>query len=80
MFENKVLVSLYVVSLDKKFEIYFPVNEKIGNILTLIKKSLFETDVNKNIILLNLRSGNVYKSNDLVRNTDIKNGANLILV
>ena len=80
MFENKVLVSLYVVSLDKKIEIYLPINEKIGNVLILLKKSLFETDINKDLVLLNLRSGNIYKNNDLIRDTDIKNGAKLILV
>lgn len=80
MFENKVLVSLYVVSLDKKIEIYLPINEKIGNVLILLKKSLFEIDINKNLVLLNLRSGNIYKNNDLIRDTDIKNGAKLILV
>jgi len=80
MFENKVLVSLYVVSLDKKIEVYLPINEKVGNVLMLLKRSLFETNVDRTIVLLNLRSGNVYKNNDLVRDTDIKNGAKLILV
>lgn len=80
MFENKVLVSLYVVSLDKKIEVYLPINEKVGNVLMLLKRSLFETNVDRTMVLLNLRSGNVYKNNDLVRDTDIKNGAKLILV
>ena len=79
MFENKVLVNLYIISLDKNIELYLPINEKIGNILMLLEKSLFETSINKQMILLNLRSGNVYKNNDLVRDTDIKNGAKLIL-
>lgn len=80
MFDNKVLVNLYVLSLDKNFEIYFPINEKVGNILTLLKKSLFETDIKKNILLLNLNSGTVYNYNDIVRKTDIKNGVRLMLV
>ena len=79
MFENKVLVNLYIISLDKNIELYLPINEKIGNILMLLEKSLFETSINKKMILLNLRSGNVYKNNDLIRDTDIKNGAKLIL-
>ena len=80
MFENKVLINLYVLSLDKHFEIYFSVNDKIGNILILLKKSLFEEEINKNFILLNLLNGTIYNNNDIVRQTDIKNGAKLMLV
>ena len=32
MLENKILVNLYVLSLDKKYEVFIPINEKVGNI------------------------------------------------
>lgn len=81
MFDNKLLVNLYVMALDKHFEIFIPVDEKVGNIVNLLNKSLLDMFPNdKKFCLLNLYSGNVYKNNDLVRNTDIKNGVKLILI
>ena len=41
MFENKVLVNLYILSLGTNFEIYIPVNEKVGNISKLINSTMF---------------------------------------
>lgn len=81
MFDNKLLVNLYVLVLDKHFEIFVPVDEKVGNIVKLLDKSLLDMlPINKKLTLMNLYSGNVYKNNDLVRNTDIQNGTKLILI
>ena len=81
MLENKILVNLYSLSLGKNFEIYLPVNEKIGNISKLLNTTLFDSiDTTRNYILLNAENGNVYKNNELIRNTDIKNGTKIILV
>ena len=81
MLDNKYLVNLYVLSLDKSFEIFIPIDEKIGNIVKLFNRSLLEYGVSNNAgVLLSLYSGQIYNNNDLVRNTDIKNGTKLILV
>jgi len=81
VFDNKLLVDLYVLMLDQHFEIFIPVDEKVGNIVNLLDKSLLAMiSSNKKFALLNLYSGNVYKNNDVVRNTDIKNGTKLMLM
>ena len=81
MFENKVLVNLYILSLGMNFELYIPVNEKIGNISKLINSTMFDSiDMEKNYSILNVEDGTFYKKNDLVRNTNIKNGTKLLLV
>ena len=81
MFDNKLLVDLYVLILDKHFEVFIPVDEKIGNIVKLLSKSLlFTVPLDRNYSLLNLYSGSVYNNNDIVRNTDIKNETKLILI
>ena len=82
MFDNKLLVDLYVLSLDKHFEIFIPVDEKIGNIIKLLKKTLFTiNNIEKNnFAIMNLYSGNIYRNNDIVRNTDIQNETKLILI
>lgn len=81
MFDNKLLVDLYVLVLDKHFELFIPVDEKVGNIVKLLDKSLFDKfSSDKTFSLLNLYTGNVFKNNDIVRNTDIQNGTKLILI
>ena len=78
MYDNKVLVNLYVVSLDKNFEIYIPVNEKVGNVIKMLSRGLFNEE--KNMCFINTATGSIYKNNDLVRNVDINNGIKLLLI
>ena len=37
MYENKILINMYILSLGKNFELFIPVNEKVGNIIKLLK-------------------------------------------
>lgn len=81
MFENKVLVNLYILSLGKNFELYLPVNEKVGNISKLLNTTMFDTiDTAINYSILNIEDGTCYKDNELIRDTNIKNGSRLLLV
>lgn len=81
MFENKFMVNLYVLALDKHFELFIPVDEKVGNIVKLINNSLLNNfPNNREFTLLNLYSGSIYKNNVLVRDTDIQNETKLILI
>ena len=81
MLENKVLVNIYIVSLDEKMEMFLPVNEKVGNISKLLNTTLFDSiDFEKNNSILNVDTGVVYNNNDLIKKTDIRNGTNLMLV
>lgn len=81
MYENKVLVNLYIVSLSKNFEIFIPINEKVGNIVKLLDSTLFDSiSTSKNNIIMNMDSGVCYKNNDIVRDTDIRNDTNLVLL
>ena len=81
MLENKVLVNLYILSLGKNYEVFVPVNEKVGNITKLLNNSLFEDlDTTKNNKILNAETGLVYNNNVLIRVSDIRNGTKLLLI
>lgn len=81
MLDNKVLVNLYILSLSTSYELFIPINEKVGNIAKLLNVTMFDSiNVDKNYILINIETGLQYKNNELIRNTDIKNGCKLILV
>ena len=81
MLDNKVLVNIYILSLGKNYEVYIPVNERVGTISKLINTTLFDSiDFSRNNRILNAENGSCYKNNDLIRNTDIKNGSKLIFI
>lgn len=83
--KNKVLVRLIVPELDTSFDVFVPINEVIWRLKILFIKSVsdlssFSLPENVNYILLNKDTGNIYKNNELVLNTDIRNGTELFLV
>ena len=85
MTENKVLVSVNVPTLEKKYDIYFPVNRKISNVIGMIKTSLFQLsqgsfDMEQDYVLYNKENGESYDMNILVRESNIRNGSNVILL
>ena len=85
MIENKVLVSVNVPMLEKKYDIYFPVNRKIGNVIKMIKSSLLQLsqgsfDEKRDYVLYNKENGEPYDMNILVRESNIRNGSNVILL
>lgn len=85
MIENKVLVSVNVPILEKKYDIYFPVNRKMCNVIGMIKSSLYDLsqgifDVNADYVLYNKENGEAYDMNILVRDSNIRNGSQVILL
>lgn len=83
--ENKVLVKLIVPELDSNFDVFIPVNEIIWKITKMLVKSVSELsntgiDGNKTFMLINKITTRVYNSNEIVINTDIRNGTELILI
>ncbi len=85
MMNNKVLVNLYVPTLEKKYELFLPANRKIGEICTLIAKGLTEISNGYYQItnfehLYNRSNGTMYNEALLLKNTNIRNGTELVLM
>ena len=85
MIENKVLVTVNVPLLEKKYDVYIPVNRKIYSVIEMLKKSLYNIsqgtfDMNSNYLFYNADTGNIYDLNLLVRDTDIRNGSLVIML
>ena len=83
--ENKVLINLIVPELDSDFDVFIPVNEQVWKIKKLLLKSVSDLstislDMNRDYILLNKNSDIIYKNNEIIINTDIRNGSELILI
>lgn len=83
--KNKILVKIYIPSIDEEYEIYIPANETINKVLELIIKSVSELsddnlDLNQKHYLLDPETSLTYDNSNIVRDTNIKNSKKLILV
>ena len=83
---NKVLVKVIPLELDKSYDVFIPVNEyifKVSKMVTKVAYNILGFDVNimtKEYFLVNRKTGRIYKNNELVIDTDIRNGTELILI
>ena len=81
MYENKILVNIYILSLSQNYEMFIPVKEKVGHLANLLNSIMMDSiDPDKTIMIINADSGKCYKNNDLIRETDIVNGTKLVLI
>lgn len=83
--KNKILIELIVPDITETYNIYIPINRKIGNLIELLNKSISELTDNNYIgsektNLYNRITGEKYHFNSLIRETDIRNGSSLILM
>mgnify|MGYP003292347215 CR=1 FL=1 len=82
---NKILIGLYIPLIEKNYDIYIPVNKKIGTIKKLIEEGLVELTDNSYVIkedsnFYSKETGTIYDVNKTVRETDLKNGSRIILI
>lgn len=81
--KNKVLVELSVPSLDEIYSVYIPVNKRVGNIIQLLNKCLYELTnglyVGSDMTSLYDELGEIYDVNSLIRDTNIRNGSLIVL-
>lgn len=83
--DNKVLIKLIVPEFDSSFDVFIPVNEIVWKIEKMLLKcvcdlSNIQLEQSKEYILMNKDSGKVYKNNEIILNTDIRNSAELVLL
>ena len=85
MDNNKILLEVYIPSIEKEYDIFVPVNKKIGTIKKMIETGI--TDLTDDVYSIsydtNLYSkdtGNMYDVNVKLIDTDLKNGSRIILI
>lgn len=83
--KNKILVEIVVPEIEQKYNIYIPVNKKIGNLIILLNKAVKELsdgiyDGTEKTALYNKLTGEKYSINTLIRETNIRNGTVLVLI
>ncbi len=82
--DYKVLVTIFVPEIEQSYEFYIPVNKHIEVIIKIINAAINEIVFNQfpikdTLQLCNRRTGQIYDNGYYVRNTDIRNGTQLVL-
>ena len=75
--EDKVLVTIIVPLIEKKYEVFLPVNKKIGEISSLLAKGLVDVSNGYYIVtnkekFYNRITGKEYNNNVILQKTDIR--------
>ena len=82
---NKVLVTIYLPLISEKYDVWIPVNKKLYNVIILLTKGVNEINsqyyqMKKIPIMYNKLTGISYDLNCYVKDTDISNGTEIILI
>ena len=85
MENNKILIELEIPLIEVKYDMFIPINKKIGTIKSLIENSLVELTDNAyspraDSNLYSKETGEIYDVNKTIRDTDLKNGSRIILI
>lgn len=81
---NKLLISIEVPSIEKNYDLFIPLNKKIGTIKKYIIKSIHELSggilIEKKYSFFDIDTGIKYQNNVYVKDSGIKNGARIIII
>ena len=83
--KNKVLIKLIVPELDSSFDVFIPTNELIWRVKKLLMKSVSDLTggaliMERDYVLMNKLTSQVYLNNVTVYNTDIRNATELVML
>ena len=81
---NKLLISVEVPSIEQNYDLFIPINKKMGTIKSYIIKSVHELSGgilnDKDYLFFDIDTGVKYGNNVYVKDSGIKNGARIIIV
>lgn len=77
---NKMLVVVYSPLIDEEYDIFIPINKKVGTVKKIIIDSINYYDDSTSHVLINKEDNKVIDENVYVKESGIKNGARLILI
>lgn len=81
---NKILITVYVLSLDESYDVLVPINLKMNEVFDLIQNTICELSSNNyekhdDVYLLN-KDGKIINSNNMARLSGLTNGCRVVLI
>lgn len=86
MMKTKVLIKAIFPAMDMEYDVKIPVNEQVWKVNKLLVKAVFDMNnfaydiKNDNYVILNKKNGTIYDNNQIIIDTDIRNGTELIFI
>lgn len=82
--DYKILIKLFLPEMEQNYEMYIPANRTVGQVIELINKVVNDITLNvypikDGLQLMNRRNNTLYNYSDIVRNTNIRNGTELVM-
>lgn len=83
---NKYLITVFIPTIEMEFELYVPINKKVGTIKTYILKQISDLTNNEydksinDVRMLDRLTGIEYDNNTFVKDSGIKNGSKIIII
>ena len=80
----RVFVVIEMPIIDKKFELFVPIDRRIHDLISILKNNISELNEEyykyNEPSLYNKTSGNIYDMNLIIKDSDIKMGTRLVLI
>lgn len=86
MMKNKVMVKTLFPAINKEYDIKIPINEIVWKVNKLIVKAVYDMNgitidlKEDNFVMINKVSGKIYDSNEIIIETDIRNGTEILFI
>ena len=82
---NKILINVDIPELDSEYDVFIPVNELVWKVNKLVLKSISDLsgvplNTNDKYVFINKITNKVYNNNEIIIDTEIRNGTELILL
>ena len=82
---NKVLIKVFAPEFDKTFDVCIPVNYLVWKINKMLDKCIgdlcdYDIDLRQEFLLINKLTNEIYRNNISIRDTNIRNGTELIII
>lgn len=85
MENNKILIEVYIPSIEKEYDIFIPISKRVGTIKKLVQAGI--NDLNSNDLSISDEmnfyskdTGMVYDVNQKIIDTDLINGSRIVLI
>ena len=82
---NKILIELETPLIEKRYDLFIPINKKVGTVKNLIENALVELTDSAYVPkddsnFYSKETGEIFDVNKTVRDTNLRNGSRIILI
>jgi hypothetical protein len=82
---NKIIIKLFVPKIDREYDVFIPTNKRISSVIALLVKAINELSngsfsPSQMPMLYNKITAQSYDINMTIKESDIRNGTELILI